>query len=321
MTNNKNNKYSGISIVIPTYGKRNFLKDVLISLNNQIIKHFNVEVLVIYQDRDDIDEIIKSIEFDKIEVILIHNEKLGSTRARNTGTIKAKYSLIAYIDDDIIPLDRSWLKNIWSLYQNHNVAVLCGKIILDPLFPHDLKAYRDLFVDFDKGNKNKFLKLGSFVPSAQLIITKSLMLKLGGFRLNLDRVGTNLMSGCDNELSISLGKINQRVFYSPSLKVMHHILPFRKGFFYLFKRVFLQGVTDSYLENHFYKIGKRKIICSLASWLLFILKKSTHFISNPKENTNHFDSIIYKTGYIYGLFYALARPQPKPRPLNIYEQV
>lgn len=321
MSNKKNNKYSGISIVIPTYGELNFLKDVLISLNNQIIKHFKVEILIIYQNRDDIDEIVKSIKFDKIEVISIHNEKLGSTRARNTGTIKAKYSLIAYIDDDIIPLGRNWLENIWNLYQNHSIAILCGKIILDPQFPHNLKGCRVLFVDFDQGNKNKFLELGSDVPSAQLIITKSLMLKLGGFRLNLDRVGTNLLSGGDNELSISLGKINQRIFYSPSLKVIHHILPYRTGFFYMFKRVFWQGVTDIYVESHFYKIGKGRIICSLGSWLLFILKKSIHFVTNTKENTNYLDSIIYKTGYIYGLFYALIKSQPKPRPLNIYEQV
>jgi len=314
-------KNEGISIVIPTYGKLNFLKEVLLSLNNQIIQNFKVEILIVYQNRDDVKKIVKTIKFKKIRVVLIHNKKLGSTRARNTGTIKAKYSLIAYIDDDIVPIGNNWLKTIWILFQKHDIKILCGQIILDSQFPTWMNKYRVLFVDFNKGKRNKFLELGSFVPSAQLIVTKSLMIKLGGFRLNLDRVGTNLLSGCDNELSITFGRINQRVFYSPTLKVMHNILPYRTKFSYMFKRLFWQGVTDIYVDSHFYKIGKRKIIRCLISYVFFILKKFINLATYKKIEMNYLNSFAYKTGYIYGLFFSLIKAKPKARPLNIFEQV
>lgn len=314
-------RYCGISVIIPTYGKLNYLKDVLVSLNNQNISHFKAEIIIVYQNRTDVDKIVNSIKFRNIKVNIVHNKKLGASRARNTGTIKAKYPIVAYLDDDIVPTNRNWLQSIWNLFQRNNIRVLCGKIILDPLFPVALNKYRFLFVDFDKGSKNKFLELGSFVPSAQFIITRSLMISLGGFRASLDRVGKNLLSGCDNELTISLGKINQRIFYNPRLVVKHRVLPYRTSWSYMIKRIFWQGVTDIYVEHHFHKIGKRQIMNNLTSWFLLIIKKAVNGVINPKEETSFEDSLIYRTGNIYGIFFSLMRERPKPRPLSIYKQI
>jgi len=311
---------SGISIIIPTYGTFNYLQQVLRGLACQQVGNFKVEIVIVYQNRDDVEDIVKSIHFRKIQVVSSRNTIVGASRARNAGAIKARYSLLIFLDDDVIPIGRNWLQNIWNVYRKHKFSVLCGKILLDPYFPFQSRSIRDLFIDFDMGNQSKYLELGSFVPSTQFIIKRSLMLQLGGFRISLDRVGNNLLSGCDDELTMTLGNINQRIYYCPKFQVIHRILPRRTTFVYIYRRLFWQGVTDVLVERHFHPLTVKRIVKNSQYLLRQIVQQNILHISKNNVDDDFKARFMYRIGYIFGLFYSLLQLQPKARPLDIYTQ-
>tara|TARA_B100001248_G_scaffold250691_1_gene225033 strand:+ start:188 stop:934 length:747 start_codon:yes stop_codon:yes gene_type:complete len=89
-----------VSVIIPYYRKRNFVKDSIISVINQTYQ--NLEVLLIYDDTNLNDfEFLKEISKlnNKIKIIK-NNNKLGAGLSRNIGIRKSNGKYIAFLDAD-----------------------------------------------------------------------------------------------------------------------------------------------------------------------------------------------------------------------------
>ena len=89
-----------VSVIIPYYRKRNFVKDSIISVINQTYQ--NLEVLLIYDDTNLNDfEFLKEISKlnNKINIIK-NNNKLGAGLSRNIGIRKSNGKYIAFLDAD-----------------------------------------------------------------------------------------------------------------------------------------------------------------------------------------------------------------------------
>ena len=96
-----------ISIIMPYYKKRQYVKEAITSVLKQTFKNF--ELLIIYDDEDKQDiEFIKKIIFkDKRVKLIINNKNLGAGLSRNKGIKLAKGKLIAFIDcDDIWHIEK-----------------------------------------------------------------------------------------------------------------------------------------------------------------------------------------------------------------------
>ena len=89
-----------VSVIIPYYRKRNFVKETLISVINQ--NYENLEVLVIYDDTNLNDfEFLKKISKIDNRIKIIKNlERLGSGFSRNVGIENANGKYIAFLDAD-----------------------------------------------------------------------------------------------------------------------------------------------------------------------------------------------------------------------------
>ena len=97
---------SKISVIIPYFRKKNYIKKTLLSVLNQSFRKF--EVLVIYDDDEqvDLEFLRKLIKIDKRIKLIINKKNLGAGQSRNIGIAKAKGEYISFCDADDI-----WKKN------------------------------------------------------------------------------------------------------------------------------------------------------------------------------------------------------------------
>ena len=95
-----------ISIIIPYFKKREYIKNTLNSVLNQTYK--NLEIIIIYddQEKDDLEFIKKLNRLDKRISLIINKESLGAGLSRNRGIKISNGKYIGFIDADDI-----WKKN------------------------------------------------------------------------------------------------------------------------------------------------------------------------------------------------------------------
>ena len=89
-----------VSVIIPYYKKRNFIKETILSVINQ--SYNDLEILIIYDDTNLNDlEFIKEIsKLDSRIKIINNNKRLGAGHSRNRGIEQSNGKYIAFIDAD-----------------------------------------------------------------------------------------------------------------------------------------------------------------------------------------------------------------------------
>ena len=95
-----------ITIIIPYFKKKKYVKKTLKSVLNQSYRFF--EVIIIYDDNEkkDLLYLKELIKIDKRVKLVVNKKNLGAGESRNVGISKAKGQYICFIDADDI-----WKKN------------------------------------------------------------------------------------------------------------------------------------------------------------------------------------------------------------------
>lgn len=115
-----------ISVVIITHNnyslKEGCIETVVFSLINQ--KEVNFEIIIVdnYSDKDDWKKLslfVRNINCD-YDISLLRNEYNNISKGRNIGIKNAKYSLIVFMDDDILLPQKDILKKISLIYDGNN---------------------------------------------------------------------------------------------------------------------------------------------------------------------------------------------------------
>jgi len=91
-----------ISIIIPFYKKKNYIKQTINSILKQSYKNF--EIILIYDDpdRSDLPYVLKILKKIKKKIIVVNKKNIGAGLSRNLGIIKARGKFISFIDADDI---------------------------------------------------------------------------------------------------------------------------------------------------------------------------------------------------------------------------
>ena len=111
-----------VSVIIPYYKKRNFVKESVASVINQ--SYDNLEILIIYDDTNlnDFEFLQEISKLDKRIKILNNNKRLGAGLSRNRGIEQSSGKYIAFIDaDDTWAPDK--LKNQISFMKKNNYQI------------------------------------------------------------------------------------------------------------------------------------------------------------------------------------------------------
>ncbi len=142
-----------VSIIIPYYKKKDFIKKTINSIKSQTYK--NLEIIIVYDDEDHADlKYIKDIQKSDKRIKLIINKKtLGAGRSRNIGISKSSSKYIAFLDADDL-----WKKNKIELQLNHMIK-------------NNLEICHTSYEILKDDNKKKIMKAKTFTNYKQLLLS------------------------------------------------------------------------------------------------------------------------------------------------------
>ena len=89
-----------VSVIIPYYKKRNFVKESIVSVINQTYDY--LEIFIIYDDinLNDLEFLQEISKLDNRIKIINNNKRLGAGLSRNKGIEQSNGKYIAFIDAD-----------------------------------------------------------------------------------------------------------------------------------------------------------------------------------------------------------------------------
>ncbi|MDP5017178.1 MAG: glycosyltransferase [Dolichospermum sp.] len=291
-----------ISAIICTHNRDTYLGAAIDSLLAQDFAG-NFEVLVVDNGSSDhTREVVEQRATDS-RLKYIFEPTLGLSVARNTGAKAANAEILAYLDDDAVA-SPSWLKLLLSAYlSNPQLAIAGGKITL--LWPPGIAPPKWISTElagnlgaYDLGDQLVYIDKPGLTPRGlNYSIRSSFLTEVGGFDLQLGRVGKNLLSNEELQMTEFALQRHWQVAYIPEALVAHNVAPERIKPSWFLNRGWWQGISECYREQQAGKAGISQLSRG-SERLLRGAYKALQYILDPAEC---FDKLVYaycQIGYL-----------------------
>jgi glycosyltransferase involved in cell wall biosynthesis len=258
-----------ISAIICTHNREQYLGAAIDSLLAQTTRRYEI-IVVDNASTDSTADIVKARLADGLasadglanadgsanaELRYIYEPKLGLSVARNRGASEAKGSILAYLDDDA-EASTGWLAELLTVFeQNERVAIAGGKVTL--IWPPNAQPPRWLSADlssglgaYDLGGELLYIQEPSLTPRGlNYAVRKQFLQEVGGFDTHLGRVGNNLLSNEEQQLTRLALDRGCQVAYVPLALAAHNVAPARMKPGWFLSRSWWQGISESYSEQ------------------------------------------------------------------------
>lgn len=225
-----------VSVVICTYNRAEFLKLCLEGLIENNKEYSKYEIIVVdNRSTDNTKEVINDINNNLIRYF--YEENIGLSHARNRGIRESNYDIIAFLDDDAIPLE-GYINNIITAFENNSVKCAGGKIT--PIWTVDkpewyTKEFDGIFTIADYGDEDKVMEDG-YPYGANMLFLKEALLEVGDFNVDLGVKGNEIIMGEDDEMFFRFKEKGYRIQYFHRIEVKHHIPSYKIDKDYVKKR-------------------------------------------------------------------------------------
>ncbi|MDX2187430.1 MAG: glycosyltransferase [Opitutaceae bacterium] len=228
------------TVAICTYNRSRWLRETLEFVTTQDYPGDQHEIIVVDNNsRDETRAVVESFAAAAKPPIYLLETQQGLSHARNRAISEAKGDLIVFIDDDTLG-PPNWLRLMVEPFHrpgNENVGLVGGDVI--PVFPEGLPAWLDkqwepLNYRSDVGP----LRDDQLPMGANFAIRRKVAERVGGFRTDLGRSGTNLAGSEDHEFGRRVRAGGFDVWYTPLAGLKHQIPANRLRFKYAFKMAF-----------------------------------------------------------------------------------
>lgn len=305
-----------VSAIICTHNRDNYLGAAIDSLLAQ--DFLNFEVIVVDNASSDRTREVVAERLSNPRLQYIYEPNIGLSVARNTGAMHSHGTILAYLDDDAVA-SSGWLSVLVRAYEkNDKLGVAGGKVTL--LWPPDVNPPRWLSPGlagnlgaYDLGNAVVYIENPSLTPRGlNYSIRRSFLEQIGGFNVNLGRIGKKLLSNEElyvTELALELG---WQVAYLPEAVVAHNVAPERLKPSWFLQRGWWQGISECYREQLAGRAGVGQF-GQASERIVRGVYKAIKFWASPAEC---FDNLVYAYGHIGYLSAAiqgmLMRPQYTP---------
>jgi glycosyltransferase involved in cell wall biosynthesis len=163
-----------ISVVIPTFNRRETLKIALVALFKQDYPHSKYEIIVVddYSSDATKEEVLALAKTTDVALFYYANDKAkGQLTARNLGFSKAKGEFVASTDDDMW-VDEHWLKTGLAYFTSSDIAAVEGRVIA--IDPKEGPFYHNMSMQ------------GKTYPTGNIFYRKSILEQTGGLDLELN---------------------------------------------------------------------------------------------------------------------------------------
>jgi glycosyltransferase involved in cell wall biosynthesis len=288
-----------VSAIICTHNRDNYLGAAIDTLLTQKCS-VGFEVVVVDNGSSDRTREVVEQRLGDSRLKYIFEPVLGLSVARNTGAKVASGKIFAYLDDDA-EASTFWLQTLYSAFENNSkLAIAGGKVTL--LYPEGIQAPRWLTPSlssnlgaYDLGSSLIYIENPGLTPRGlNYAIRHSFLEEIGGFDTNLGRIGKNLLSNEElqmTEIALSRG---WQVAYIPDALVAHNVSPERLHRSWFFSRGWWQGISECYREELAGRAGIGQLQRG-AERLVRGLYKALQYISDPAMS---FDNLVYAYGQI-----------------------
>jgi glycosyltransferase involved in cell wall biosynthesis len=256
-----------ISAIVCTFKRPEHLRHALGSLCTQSLPYDQYEIIVVDNAVEaETRQIVKDFDDGHINLHYIAEEKVGLSRARNTGLAAALAPYVAYMDDDA-RADEHWLEALACAFEQSSPppAAVGGRVFLDwhgerPSWVPE--RHLTLYTYLDYGPASRDLETGEHLVGANLAFAKDELVAVGGFDATLGRQGAVLLSGEEAAILSQLRERSQRIYYEPAALVWHSVVPSRKHPAWLLRRLFWDGASQPLLDRVSGQLSRRSISLS-----------------------------------------------------------
>lgn len=221
-----------ISVIIPTYNSERTIEKCLISILSQTYPHF--EVLIV--DGGSRDRTISICKKYSVKIIESKQNIVGLGLARQIGVEESTGDICAFIDSDVILPSKTWLSQMETHFYDKTPRAIAGVFSLG-LSDENQPAPTRLMITTGPRDPPKVVSSDNYfhVGTGHTMILKSVILKLGGFK-------TDLNYGEDFELTDSVLRAGYCFIYDETLKSYHL---YAENWFKLVKKILRNYRTEA----------------------------------------------------------------------------
>jgi glycosyltransferase involved in cell wall biosynthesis len=306
-----------ISAIICTHNRDGYLGAAIDSLLTQTFAGAFEIVVVDNASSDRTREVVEARLADS-RLRYVYEPTTGLSIARNTGAQVAQAPILAYLDDDAVASPQ-WLQVLYEAYQtDENLAIAGGKVTL--LWATGMQPPCWLSAGlagnlgfYDLGDTTMYIDRPGLTPRGlNYSIRRTFLEQVGGFDLNLGRVGKTLLS--NEELRMTELALEQgwQVVYLPEARVAHHVAPERLNRSWFLSRGWWQGISECYREQLAGRAGGRQLVQGTER-LLRGLYRSCLYLRDPAQSFDNFAYAYGQVGYLKAAIQGMVSKSPKAK--------
>lgn len=264
-------KIVDISVIVPTYNRKEKLRQCLESLFNQDYSQEIFEIIVIDDgSTDGTRDMLKGLSSRQPNLRYLFQSHKGPAAARNLGIKHAKANIVGFIDNDCI-LKNDWIRKMIDAHKLNNGVVAIGG--LTKVNQHNIKAVVSQFLSDGaiKTNIN---------GKSEIIFSPTCNVSLKKIYLNGERFSElfPLPAGEDLEFFWRLFKKGNRFIYMQNMEIFHNCHSNFKSFL---RQAYMYG-RGNYLVQYIHKDHSLLKEIKTQNNISFFLGSIINFIKIPR---------------------------------------
>jgi MoaA/NifB/PqqE/SkfB family radical SAM enzyme/GT2 family glycosyltransferase len=234
----EDNKLIELSVIIPTYNRKDALKNCIFSLVNQDYPRERYEIIIVDDGSyDGTSKMAEALLQEYPNIVYMYMPHRGPAATRNTGIEFSRGKIIALTDNDCIPAS-NWVRSILETHNFHKDVLAIGG--LTEVDPHNTKAAVSQFLSdgaMSAQINNRLERI--FFPTCNVSFKKEYLKQ----RFN---ELFPLPAGEDLEFFWRIFKAGNKLFYNESIRVFHNCHPDFKSFL---KQAYKYGKGNFFVQH------------------------------------------------------------------------
>lgn len=243
------------TVVVCTFNRSAMLADTLQSWRGVQGSDDCVELLVVDNaSTDDTPKVVQRFQRTFTGCLrYVHEPRAGLSHARNRGISEARGGIIAFVDDDVY-FHPGWLASVRSAFRSDpQVHCIGGRSV--PTFEVEAPAWLSqrmlkFYGSTESGDEPRRMVFPEHPFGVNMAFRREVFDIVGGFRPDLGRKGTSLLSDEEKEFFYRIASAKLEVLYVPDAIIRHRVPADRVDPDWLLRRAYWQGVSSVVFDKH-----------------------------------------------------------------------